>query len=103
MNDKSGDINSIVLAPGNSVHEWFLIVFPRTSKPMLECLETASSQMNQTSIGPKWVGFYKRKETESSLRNLAFWIKKRTMDYVQKHNNCINIPSLQILNQVLRD
>jgi hypothetical protein len=38
--------------------------------------------------------FYLNTETESSLRDVVL-NKKRTMDNVQKHNNCINGPSSQ--------
>jgi hypothetical protein len=47
--------------------------------------------------------FYLKTETEPSLRNLAFWKinravfldKDRTMDNVQQHNICTNVPSSQ--------
>jgi hypothetical protein len=47
--------------------------------------------------------FYLKAETESSLRNVVYWKinrtvfldKDRTMDNVQKHNSCINVPSSQ--------
>jgi hypothetical protein len=40
-------------------------------------------------------------ETESSLRNVVFLNKDWTMDNVQKTNNCINMPSSQILYPIL--
>jgi hypothetical protein len=46
---------------------------------------------------------YLKTETESTLRNVVFWKinrtvfldKERTMDNVQKHNICTNVPSSQ--------
>jgi hypothetical protein len=37
--------------------------------------------------------FHMKTETESSLRNVAFWIKDITMDNVQNCDSYINIPS----------
>jgi DNA-dependent RNA polymerase auxiliary subunit epsilon len=38
--------------------------------------------------------FYQKTETESRVRNV-FLNKNRTMDNVQKHNTCIDVPSAQ--------
>jgi hypothetical protein len=38
--------------------------------------------------------FHLKTETESCLRNIVL-NKNRTMDNVQRHNSCINIPSSQ--------
>jgi hypothetical protein len=39
--------------------------------------------------------FYLKTETESSLRNVVFWNINRTMDNVQEHNICTDVPSSQ--------
>jgi hypothetical protein len=47
------------------------------------------------SIGPKLSRFHLKMETESSLRNVVFLNKNRTVDNVQEHNIYINLPSSQ--------
>jgi hypothetical protein len=48
--------------------------------------------------------FYLRTETESSLRNVWFFLKMdKTMDNVQKHNTCNNIPSSQTFKSYVSD
>jgi hypothetical protein len=63
----------------------------------------------RTEIGTRSIAwaqlsrFYLKTETGSSLRNTVFWNinrtvfldKDRTMDNVQKHNNCTNVPLSQ--------
>jgi hypothetical protein len=39
--------------------------------------------------------FHPKTETESSLRNIVFWITERTMDNIQKCDSYTNTPSSQ--------
>jgi hypothetical protein len=47
--------------------------------------------------------FYLKTETESSLRNVVFLHKGRTMDNGQQHNICTNAPSEQTFRSYLRN
>jgi hypothetical protein len=47
--------------------------------------------------------FYLKTETESSLRNVAFLNKNRTMDNVQKYNVYANVPALQTFRSYLEE
>jgi hypothetical protein len=40
-------------------------------------------------------------ETESSLWNIVFIYKNRMMDYVQKHNICINVPPSKTFSMLM--
>jgi hypothetical protein len=46
-------------------------------------------------------GFYLKTETESSLRNVVFLNKNRTVANVQKHSICINVPLSQTVKSSL--
>jgi hypothetical protein len=56
-----------------------------------------SAEIGNSSVD--WVQvsrFHLKTETESSLRNVCVLNKNRTVDNVEKHNECINILSSQI-------
>jgi hypothetical protein len=67
-------------------------------KPSLTCNYYVSGRYPSSCFYLKCIvsetGFCLRLQvkTESSLRNIVLH-KNRTMDNVQKHNNCINVPS----------
>jgi hypothetical protein len=54
------------------------------------------------SIGSNWAGSAWRQRQNPVSETLLVLSKSRTMDNVQKHNNVINIPSLQTLNLSLQ-
>jgi hypothetical protein len=55
----------------------------------VSCLVLVLLSGDRDYIGPNWVGFYLRMQTESSPRNVALNKKNRTMDNVQKVNSII--------------
>jgi hypothetical protein len=92
-----------------SVFRWNLLswaksieLFPITGLQHQHKHSTNRRQGIALSIGHNWVGSTWRRRHNPVSETLCVLNKSRTMDRVQKHNNCINIPSSQTLGRHTR-
>jgi hypothetical protein len=68
---------------------------PTTRRVTVEVFDPASTWVTNYIDWAQMSTFYLKTETEFSLRNAVCLNKNMTMDNVQKHNVCINVPSSQ--------
>jgi hypothetical protein len=74
---------------------WAWFVYPLLC--WCRCPEIRTSSVDRAQLSRH----YLKTETKSSLRNVAFLYKNRTMDNVQKHNICITVPSSQTFRSTI--
>jgi hypothetical protein len=72
---------------------WFMLCL--ACIPYLVLVQVSEEKETSSINWAQLNRFYLKAETESSLRNIVFLDKNKTVDTVQKHSICINIPLSQ--------